>query len=63
MNWLFANTLRGARASAIYCSIIETAKENGLNLYKYLTDVSRNAPNGIPAWRLLPWLVRFVELR
>jgi hypothetical protein len=61
-NQLFANTLRGARANAIYYSIIETAKENGLNLYEYLSDVFRNAPNGIPAGRLLPWLVRFVEL-
>ncbi|OIQ58489.1 transposase IS66 family protein [Moorella thermoacetica] len=29
-NWLFANTQRGARASAITYSIIKTAKENGL---------------------------------
>jgi hypothetical protein len=33
-NWLFANTPRGAKASAIMFSIIETAKENGLNPYK-----------------------------
>jgi hypothetical protein len=29
-NWLFSNTSKGARASAIIYSIIETAKENGL---------------------------------
>jgi hypothetical protein len=62
-NWLFANTPRGAKASAILFSIIETAKENGLNPYEYLTYVFRNAPN----WdirndinnleRLLPWFV------
>ena len=30
-NWLFANTPRGARVSAILYSIVETAKENGLS--------------------------------
>ena len=44
-NWLFANTPRGARASAILFSVIETAKENGLNPYEYLTYVFKNAPN------------------
>ena len=44
-NWLFANTPRGAKASAIMFSIIETAKENGLNPYAYLTYVCMNAPN------------------
>lgn len=62
-NWLFANTPRGAKASAILYSIIETAKENGLNPYEYLTYIFRNAPN----WdirsnvnnleRLMPWFV------
>jgi hypothetical protein len=28
-NWLFCNTPKGARASAIIYSIVETAKENG----------------------------------
>ena len=44
-NFLFANTPRGARASAIMFSIIETAKENGLNPFKYLVYVFQNAPN------------------
>jgi hypothetical protein len=44
-NWLFANTPRGAKASAILYSIIETAKENGLNPYDYLTHIFTNAPN------------------
>ena len=44
-NWLFANTPRGAKVSAILYSIIETAKENGLNPYEYLTHIFRNAPN------------------
>jgi transposase len=44
-NFLFANTPGGARASAVAFSIIETAKENGLNPYAYLTYIFRNAPN------------------
>jgi len=44
-NWLFANTPRGAKASAILYSIIETAKENGLNPFEYLTYIFTNAPN------------------
>jgi transposase len=62
-NWLFANTPRGAKAGAILYSIIETAKENDLNPYEYLSYIFRNAPN----WdirtnsdnleQLLPWFV------
>lgn len=44
-NFLFANTPRGAKASAIIYSIVETAKENGLNPYSYLTYIFKNAPN------------------
>lgn len=44
-NFLFANTARGAKASAITFSVIETAKENRLNPYAYLTYIFKNAPN------------------
>lgn len=44
-NWLFANTARGARASAVIYSVIETAKGNGLKPYDYLCYVLRTAPN------------------
>jgi len=44
-NFLFANTPRGARASAIMFSLIETAKENGMNPFAYLTYIFQNAPN------------------
>jgi transposase len=44
-NFLFANTPRGAKASAIMFSLIETAKENGINPFTYLTYVFQNAPN------------------
>ena len=44
-NWLFANTPRGAKASAVIYSVIETAKENGLKPYDYLKHIFRTAPN------------------
>ncbi|WP_423783401.1 IS66 family transposase, partial [Gemmiger formicilis] len=34
-NWLFANTPGSAQASAVIYSLIETAKENGLDPYRY----------------------------
>ena len=43
-NWLFANTAGGARASAVIYSLIETAKENGFDPYRYLLWVLQNAP-------------------
>jgi len=44
-NWLFSNTPSGARASAIYYSIVTTAIENGLNPFEYLRWIFTNAPN------------------
>lgn len=44
-NWLFANTTRGARASATIYSLIETAKENRLNPFTYLTYLFEKLPN------------------
>ncbi|NMP24835.1 IS66 family transposase [Sulfobacillus sp. DSM 109850] len=59
-NFLFMNTPRGAKASAITYSIIETAKENGLNPRAYLQYLFEQLPNRDlkdPAvWAdLLPW--------
>lgn len=44
-NWLFSNTPGGAKASAIYYSLIVTARENSLNPFEYLTWIFTNAPN------------------
>jgi len=59
-NWLFANTPKGAKASAIIYSIVETAKENGLRPHAYLTflfeqlpNIDRQDPKAIEA--LMPW--------
>jgi hypothetical protein len=43
-NWLFANTQRGAKASAAIYSVIETAKENGLHPFQYLKYLFEQLP-------------------
>ena len=43
-NWLFADTPEGAKANAIYYSIIETAKINKLNIYKYIKYLLEKLP-------------------
>lgn len=58
-NFLFHDTVRGARASAIVYSLVETAKLNHLNIYAYLETVLlympdyKNEPEGIE--ELMPW--------
>lgn len=44
-NFLFSNTPRGAKASATIYSIVETAKENGLNPFAYLRYLFEQLPN------------------
>lgn len=43
-NWLFSNTPRGAHSSAILYSLIESAKANGLEPYKYLRYLFEKLP-------------------
>ena len=43
-NFLFANVPKGTEASAIIYSLIETAKENGLDPYRYLNWLMHEAP-------------------
>jgi len=57
---LFANTPKGAKASAVTYSIIETAKENGLNPFYYSIYLFEKLPNFNTAYQnfldeLLPW--------
>jgi transposase len=59
-NWLFSNTPKGAKASATIYSIIETAKENGLNPFSYLQYLFEELPNldikeQDTIDKLLPW--------
>lgn len=60
-NWLFADTPKGASASAAVYSIIETAKANGLNVFVYLQHLLLYMPD--TDWQnypeelddLMPW--------
>mgnify|MGYP003292499823 FL=1 len=61
-NFLFANTLKGASGSAVMFSLIQTAIENGLDPYRYLTWLLRTANNADltdaqAVQNLLPWNV------
>lgn len=65
-NFLFCNTPRGARASAVIYSIIESAKENGLNPYAYLNYLFEKLPNlesrdNETLDKLLPWNVQLQQ--
>jgi len=60
-NWLFADTARGARASATVYSLIETAKANGQEPYEYLRHVLMHiaaADTVEKVEALLPWNVK-----
>jgi transposase len=56
-NWLFCNTQRGANASSIIYSIVETAKANGLNTFAYLKFLFETVPSASMGEldSLLPW--------
>lgn len=43
-NWLFSGTPEGAKASALLYSLIETAKANGLEPYRYLRYLFEKLP-------------------
>ena len=58
--WLFANTPKGATASAIAYSIVQTAYANKLKPYEYILYLLKNLPNLIVKEQtdldsLLPW--------
>jgi len=65
-NWLFSNTRRGADASCVCYSVVQTAKLNGLNPFKYikyllekLPALNDFSPEKIDA--LLPWAQEIPE--
>ena len=41
-NWLFADSVAGAKANAVIYSLIESAKVNKLNIYKYINYLLEN---------------------
>ena len=44
-NWLFCDTTDGADASMMVFSLLETARANGINPYKYLEFLLESKPN------------------
>lgn len=57
-NWMFSNSQKGAKASAMLYSIIETAKSNDLNPHAYLQLLFTKMPQvkSIEEYeQLLPW--------
>lgn len=57
-NWLFADTVAGANASANLYSLIETCKANRINPYGYLQSLFQKLPLAITAddfEAMLPW--------
>ena len=67
-NWLFCDTPKGAEASVIAYSILETAKANGLNPEKYLMQIFTVLPDrfakdpNADIEDLLPWNDKILEL-
>ena len=49
-NFLFSATDKGADASALFMSVIETAKRNGLNVFGYLSYLMLV----LPSWGKTP---------
>ena len=60
-NWLFADSVDGAKANAVIYSLIESAKANNLNVYKYIKYLLDNLPqmddicNKDEIVKYLPW--------
>lgn len=65
-NWLFSNSSKGAKASAMIYSLMETAKENRLNVFQYFIYLFETLPNidltnNEELQRLLPWSTELPE--
>ncbi|MFC7372284.1 transposase, partial [Fictibacillus iocasae] len=58
-NWLFSNSSKGAKSSALIYSLLETAKENNLNIFEYFIHVFETMPNtemtSNQLEKLMPW--------
>ncbi len=60
-NWLFADTVRGAEASANLYSLIETAKRSGLEPFAYLRLVLDALPRATQLHEVEALLPRYVD--
>lgn len=56
-NWMFAGSDKGGQYAAIFYSLLESAKQNGLNTFDYLSDILAKVPNMSKAelYQLLPY--------
>lgn len=58
-NWLFSDSVAGAEASAVVYSMVEMAKANNLNIYRYLSHLLEQRPSkkmtDEELERLAPW--------
>ena len=43
-NWLFADTVAGAKASGVMYSLVESAKQNSLNVWNYINYLLEKLP-------------------
>ena len=59
--WLFADTMAGARASANLYSLIETAKANGIEPWRYLNHLFEVLPAATSADQIQPLLPQNVR--
>jgi transposase len=65
-NWLFSTSSKGAKASALIYSLLETAKENNLNIFHYLIHLFETLPNidinnSTKLNELVPWSTELPE--
>ena len=54
-NWMFMGNERGAKAGAVFYSLIETCKANGVEPYAYLCYVLKHIPTTDKLAELLPY--------
>lgn len=63
-NWMFSDSQKGAKASAMLYSMIETAKTNNIEPYQYLRTVFTKLPQAVSVdamEELLPWNIDLLE--
>ena len=61
-NWLFSGSPSGAEAAANLYSLIETAKANGIEPYRYLRALIERLPNAVTDDDYRSLLPQFIDL-
>lgn len=64
-NWLFADTVAGANASANLYSLLQTCKVNGIDGYRYLRALLIALPSAKTVEdyeALLPWRIALADI-